>query len=94
MIFLYFSNMATYKERIDSRSFYIILRENKALGLFGSLTKLCEVMKKKDVNFPSYWTITRMDKTKPIDIGDYRIQKMQVYSETNLKNEKEITQLS
>ena len=78
-IFLYFSNMVTYKEQLKKRKYYVINKENITLGLFTNLKKLCEEMKKQDVNFPSYWKITRMDKSKPIKINDYIIQELQTF---------------
>lgn len=69
--------MVTYKERLKKRKYYVINKDNVTLGLWTGLKKLCEDMKEKDSSFPSYWTITRMDKSKPIDVGDYIIQELQ-----------------
>lgn len=69
--------MVTYSERKKSRKYYVINKENKTLGLYSSLTKLCEEFSEIEEKFPSYWTIIRMDKSKPIEIGDYIIQELQ-----------------
>lgn len=66
--------MPTYKEQLERKKYYVINKDNITIGIFGDLKKLCKHMKTIDNKFPSYWTIIREDKTKPIKVGDYIIQ--------------------
>lgn len=70
--------MVTYKEQLKKKKYYVINKDNETLGLFTNLTSLCEEMKKADAKFPSYWTIIKLDKSKPIKIKDYTIQEIKI----------------
>lgn len=68
--------MTTYKEQIQRKKHYVINKNNITIGLYTSLKKLCSDMKEIDEKFPSYWTIIKIDKSKPIIIKDYIIQEL------------------
>ncbi|MFA5296620.1 MAG: hypothetical protein WC389_00250 [Lutibacter sp.] len=70
--------MVTYKEQLKKKKYYVINKDNITLGLFTNLKQLCEEIKLIEPKFPSYWTITRLDKSKPIKILDYIIQEIKM----------------
>lgn len=70
--------MTTYKEQLKRKKYYTINKDNLTIGVFSNLRKLCEYLKEKDSTFPSYWTIVKLDKSKPIEIKDYIIQELQL----------------
>lgn len=72
--------MVTYKERLTNRKYFEILKGNITIGVFTSFKKLCEATKNKDKNFPSYWTLVKLDRTKPIKVKGYTIQEIKLNS--------------
>lgn len=49
----------SYSEQRDSRRFVVLTLDSEILGIWGNLKKLCTELKIQDVEFPSYWTLTR-----------------------------------
>ncbi|WP_233882228.1 hypothetical protein [Tenacibaculum piscium] len=72
--------MTTYKEQLKKKKYFVINDKNMTLGVFTNLRKLCEEMKMKDNTFPSYWTIIKIDRSKPIKVKDYVIQELYLNS--------------
>ena len=80
--------MVTYKEQKQNKKHFEILKGNITIGVFTSFKKLCESTKEKDNSFPSYWTLVKLDRTKPINVKNYTIQEIklnQIKSEENGK---------
>ena len=68
--------MSTYKEQIEKRKVYVLIKNDIVLGVFGNLKKVCEFM--DDEKFPSYWTLIRKKEDK-IDWKEYSIQLVRYY---------------
>lgn len=63
--------MKTYKERIESKKYYVLLEGKTVLGVFGCLKRTCNFMKGK--KFPSYWTLVRKNFNK-LEYNNYSLQ--------------------
>lgn len=70
--------MVTYKEQLEKKKYYEVLKENITLGVFTSFKKLCETIKEKENSFPSYWTLVKLDRTNPIEIKGYVIKEIKL----------------
>lgn len=68
--------MTTYKEQLELRRAWVLIKDGEVLGVFGNLKKLCDFMEEKD--FPSYWTLVRKKDTR-IDWKEYSIQVVKYY---------------
>lgn len=68
--------MTTYKEQLENKMSYVLLKDCEVLGTFGNLKKICDFMDGKD--FPSYWTLIRK-KEYPLVFDSYKIYKVKHY---------------
>jgi hypothetical protein len=68
--------MTTYKERMQGKTNYVLIKSDIVLGTFGNLKKITEFV--KDDDFLSYWTLVRKE-DNPIIFGDYKIFKVKHY---------------
>ena len=62
--------MTTYKERKESKRVYILIKNCESIGAWGNLRALCDYMRDEGNEFPSYWTLVKKDKNKPMHYED------------------------
>lgn len=62
----------TYKKEQETKKHYVLLEDRIVIGVFSTLTKVCNFMEGK--KFPSYWTLTRKEFNKPEEFGKYSLQ--------------------
>ena len=62
----------TYKKEQETKKHYVLLRDRDVLGVFSTLSKVCNFMEGE--KFPSYWTLTRKDFNKPLEFESYSLQ--------------------
>lgn len=65
--------MVSYKERKEKETKYVVIKDGIALGVFGSLSRMCKHFENE--NFPSYSTLSK-NKEDIIEAKGYSIQKV------------------
>lgn len=68
--------MATYKEQMKDKQYYVLMHRDVVFATFGNLKKVCNYMAGQD--FPKYNTIVRK-KENPIIYKDYKLFKVNHY---------------
>lgn len=70
--------MVTYKEQLKKKKYYVIIKDNVCLGVFSTIKKLCKEISEIDEKFPSYWTVSRLDRSEPVKVKEYIIQELHI----------------
>ena len=67
--------MATYKEQLKNRYYYVLTEKNIPLATFGNLKKVSDYLEDEGKDFYKYNTLVRKEEF-PVERGDLKVYKV------------------